>query len=101
MVSSIPTGNPGRLIVQLPPAGIDAAERLLAALAAEWGFPAAAGASWRADAERRERGDHDYGTRVFTADDAGPVHLEFQISHHVRNRESLVTALFSWDTPAA
>ena len=101
MVSSVPTGNPDRLIVQLPPAGIDAAERLLAALAAEWGFPAAAGASWRTDAKRRERGDHDYSTRVFTADDAGPVHLEFQISHHVRDRESLVTALFSWDTQAA
>ncbi len=101
MVSSVPTGNPDRLIVQLPPAGIDAAELLLAALAAEWGFPAAAAASWRTDAKRRERGDHDYSTRVFTADDAGPVHLEFQISHHVRDRESLVTALFSWDTPAA
>ena len=101
MVSSIPTGNPDRLIVQLPPAGIDAAERLLAALAAEWGFPAAATAAWRTDAKRRESGERDYSTHVFTADDAGPVHLEFQISHHVRDRESLVTTLFSWDTQAA
>jgi hypothetical protein len=101
MVSSIPTGDPDRLIVQLPPASIDTAERLLAALAAEWGFPAAATAAWHTDAKRRESGDRDYSTHVFTADDVGPVHLEFQISHHVRDRESLITALFSWDTRAA
>ena len=101
MVSSIPAGNPDRLIVQLPPAGIDAAERLLAALAAEWGFPAAATAAWRTDAKRREPGERDYSTHVFTACDVGPVHLEIQISHSVRDRESLVTALFSWDTQAA
>src|SRR5207245_11613663 len=42
-----------------------------------------------------------YGTHVFTPPEIGPVHLEFQVSHHVPERAFVVTALFSWHAPAA
>jgi hypothetical protein len=38
---------------------------------------------------------------VFTPDDAGFVHLEFQVSHHVREGIFVVVALFSWEGHAA
>jgi hypothetical protein len=38
---------------------------------------------------------------VFTPADIGPVHLEFQISHHVSERAFVVAALFSWPSHAA
>ena len=96
MLSSTRAADPDRLAVQLPSAGLEATERLIARYAAEWGFPADAVAGWRTGAERRASSDRDYSTQVFTPDEIGFVHLEFQVSHHVREDAFVVTALFSW-----
>jgi hypothetical protein len=96
MLASDPAGGPDRLTVQLPPAGLTAAAELLSQYAAEWGFPAGAVAAWQASASRRAPGDRHYGTHVFTAEPTGFAQLEFQVSHHVREREFVVTAMFSW-----
>jgi len=93
-------GSPDRLTVRLPPAGLAATAQLLGEYAAQWGFPASAVAAWRGSAARRAPGDRHYGTHVFTPADAGSVHLEFQVSHHVRERDYVVTALFSWPARA-
>jgi hypothetical protein len=96
MLSSARGGNPDRLTVQLPPTGLAATGQLIGEYAVEWGFPASAVAAWRGSAARRAPGDRHYSTHVFTPADAGFVHLEFQVSHHVRERDYVVTALFSW-----
>jgi hypothetical protein len=101
MLSSAPAGDPDRLTVQLPPAGLDSAARLLGEYAAQWDFPAEAVAAWRSSAARHSPGDRHYSTHVFIPADIGFVHLEFQVAHHVREREFVVTALFSWHTHAA
>jgi hypothetical protein len=101
-LSSARGGNPDRLTVQLPPESLDATVRRLGDYAVEWGFPPNAVAAWRAGAVRRQSGDRYYGTHVFRAADIGAVRLEFQVAHHVarsereRERECVVTALFSW-----
>jgi hypothetical protein len=64
------------------------------------GFPADAATGWRTGVERRARSDRHHSTHVFTPDDVGFVHLEFQVSHHVREGSFVVSALFSW-TPGA
>ena len=97
MLSSTRAGDPDRLTVQLPAAGLEATERLITQYAAEWGFPGDAVAGWRTGAARRPSSDRDYSTQVFTPDDLGFVHLEFQVSHHVRENDFVVTALFSWE----
>ena len=98
MLSSSPAANPERLVVQAPAAGLDAdtTERLLAEYAAEWGFPADAVAGWRTGVERRVDSDRNYSTHVFTPDDVGFVHLEFQVSHHVSEGTFVIATLFSW-----
>jgi len=102
MLSSARGGDPDRLTVQLPPESLDATARRLSDYAREWGFPPNAVAAWRAQAARRQSGDRYYGTHVFRADDIGAVRLEFQVAHHVahsereRERDCVVTALFSW-----
>ncbi len=101
MLSSAPASCPDRLTVQLPPAGLDAAARLLGEYAAQWDFPAGAVTAWRTSASRRPPGDRHYSTHVFTAEPIGFVHLEFQVSHHLRERDFVVAALFSWQTHAA
>jgi hypothetical protein len=98
MLSSTRGGDPDRLTVQLPSAGLVATERLIADYAAEWGFPTDAAAVWRSGAERRVSSDREYSTRVFTPDDVGFAHLEFQVSQHVHDNDLVVTALFSWDS---
>jgi hypothetical protein len=102
MLSSAPAGDPDRLLVQPPAAGLDAdaTERLIAQYAAEWGFPADAATGWRTGVERRVRSDRNYSTHVFTPDDVGFVHLEFQVSHHVSEGTFVVSTLFSWTAPA-
>ena len=85
----------------LPPADPDTAARLTGEYAAQWGFPADAVAAWRTSASRGAPGDRHYSTHVFTAGDIGFVHLEFQVSHHVRERDFIVAALFSWHNHAA
>jgi len=92
-----PGDQPGRLTVQLPPMGIEACRAQLDTLSADWGFPADAAAAWYDGAKRRESGDRHYQTHVFTGSDVGPVHVEFQVAHHVRDREAVLTALFSWN----
>jgi hypothetical protein len=107
MLSSASGGNPDRLTVQLPPASLEATAGLIGDYAREWGFLPDTVAAWRAEAARRESGDRYYGTHVFRAASIGAVppyavHLEFQVAHHVahrageRERECVVTALFSW-----
>jgi hypothetical protein len=108
MLSQADTGEPERLAVQLPAADLDAAGQLIAEYAAAWGFPPAEVAIWRAGAAPSAPADPDndmglftYSTHVFTAADAGFVHLEFQVSHHLRERAFVISALFTWDTPAS
>ena len=79
----------------------DATAQLIGGYAAQWGFPADAVTAWRTSAARRASGDRYYGTHVFTPADIGHIHLEFQVSHHVRERDFVIAALFSWHTPAA
>ena len=101
MLSSTRAGDPDRLIVQLPAAGLDPAARLIAEYAAEWGFPATAAEAWRTSGSPPRQSDRHYSTHVFTADDVGFVHLEFQVSHHVREGDFVVSTLFSWHNHAA
>ena len=96
MLSSARAGNPDRLTVQLPPADLAATAQLIGEYAVQWGFPTSAVAAWRSSAARRAAGDRHYSTHVFTPADVAFVHLEFQVSHHVRERDFVVTALFSW-----
>jgi hypothetical protein len=106
MLSPASTGDPDRLTVQLPAAGLDATGQLLAQYAVAWGFPSDEVATWRASAApsvpagpEEDTGPFSYSTRVFTGTDAGFVHVEFQVSHHLRERAFVVTALFTWGTP--
>jgi hypothetical protein len=101
MLSSARAGDPDRLTVQLPPAGLETAARLIGEYAAQWGFPATAVEAWHTNTSQRAPGDRHYSTHVFTAEDIGFVHLEFQVSHHVRERDFVVAALFSWHSQAA
>jgi hypothetical protein len=101
MLSSARAGDPDRLTVQLPPAGLDTVARLIGEYAAQWGFPATAAEAWRVNASQDAPGDRHYSTHVFTADDIGFVHLEFQVSHHQPERDFVVAALFSWHDHAA
>jgi hypothetical protein len=96
MFGSTPAGDPDRLTVQLPPDSLEATARLMGDYAARWGFPADAVTDWRTIAAQRTSGDRNYGTHVFTPPEIGPVHLEFQVSHHVPERAFVVTTLFSW-----
>jgi hypothetical protein len=96
MLSSTRAGDPDRLTVQLASAGLEATDLLITQYVAEWGFPTDAVGGWRMGAERRASSDRDYSTHVFTPDEIGFVHLEFQVSHHVRENEFVVAALFSW-----
>ena len=103
MLSSASRGNPDRLTVQLPPESLDATVARLGRYAREWRFPPNAVAAWARQAARRRSGDRYYGTHVFRSKvDTGAVRLEFQVAHHVarsereRERECVVTALFSW-----
>jgi hypothetical protein len=106
MLSPASTRDPDHLTVQLPPADLDATGRLLAQYAAAWGFPSDEVATWRASAApgasagpQDDTGPFTYSTRVFTGADAGFVHLEFQVSHHLREGEFVITALFTWGPP--
>jgi hypothetical protein len=101
MLSSARDGDPDRLTVQLPPADLKTAARLIGEYAAQWGFPATAVEAWRTNASQRAPGDRHYSTHVFTAEDIDFVHLEFQVSHHVRERDFVVAALFSWHSHVA
>jgi hypothetical protein len=107
MLSPDRTRDPDRLTVQLPAAGLDATGRLLAQYAAAWGFPPEEVATWCASAApsapagpEDDTAPFSYSTRVFTGGDAGFVHVEFQVSHHLRERDFVVTALFTWGTPS-
>ena len=101
MLSSTLAGDPDRLTIQLPSVGLDATTQLIGDYAAQWGFPADAVTAWRTSATQRTSGDRHYSTHVFTPADIGPVHLEFQVSHHVSERAFVVAALFSWPSHAA
>ena len=103
MLSPGGTRDPDRLTVQLPAAGLQPTSRLLAQYAAAWGFPSDEVATWRASAApsapagaEDDTGPFTYSTRVFTGADAGFVHVEFQVSQHLSERDFVVTALFTW-----
>ena len=100
MLSSDRADDPDRLTVQLPPADLDTAARLIGEYAPQWGFPATAAEAWRVNASQHAPGDRHYSTHVFTAEDIGFVHVEFQVSHHVPERDFVVTTLFSWHSHA-
>jgi hypothetical protein len=87
--------EPGRLTVQLRAADLDATARRLESYADAWGFPRDAIADWRRGAEHRPSTDRDHSTHVFTAEDAGSVHVEFEVSHHVRAGLFTLAAHFS------
>jgi hypothetical protein len=87
--------GPNRLTVQLKPMGLDDTESFLAGYATEWGFPKTAIADWRAGAERRPATDRDHSTHVFTAEPVGDVHIEFEVSHHVREGVFTIAAHFT------
>jgi len=94
-------GDPTRLTIQLPPGDAESTQQLIDEYAVAWGFPSDDVAGWRRGVERRQAsGDRDYSTHVFTPDDVGYVHLEFQVAHHVREQEFVVSALFSWGDEA-
>src|SRR5262249_58241294 len=65
------------------------------------GLPAGAVTAWRTSATQRISGDRQYSPHVFTPADIGPVHLQFQVSHHVYERAFVVAALFSWPSHTA
>jgi len=97
MLSSTRAGNPDRLIVRLAPVSLEAAARLIGDYATQWGFPADEADAWHASAVDQATGDRRYSTHVFKAADIGTVLLEFQVSHHVRERHFVVMTLFSWN----
>ena len=97
MLSSVRDGDPNRLAVRLPSADAPVTEQMMTRYATKWGFPADAVGRWGTGAKRIALSDRHYSTHVFTPDDVGFVHLEFQISHHVREGICVVTALFSWE----
>jgi hypothetical protein len=106
MLSPASTRDPDRLTVQLPPLGPDATGRVLEQYALAWGFPPDEVTTWRASAApsapvgpQDDTGPFTYSTRVFTGADAGFVHVEFQVSHHLREHDFVITALFTWGTP--
>ena len=99
MLGSAPAGNPDRLTVQLPPASLDATARLIGDYAAR-GLPRARSRLAR-HARLRAAGRAGYLRRArLTPPEIGPVHLEFQVSHHVPERVFVVTALLSWHAQA-
>jgi hypothetical protein len=100
ILSSTRDGDPDRLTVRLLPVGLEAATRLIGDYATQWGFSADEVEAWHASAVRRASGDRRYGTHVFKASDVGTICLEFQVSHHVRERDYVITALFSWNSQA-
>jgi hypothetical protein len=100
MLSSTSAGDPDRLTVRLPRVGLEAATRLIGDYATQWGFSADEVEAWHASAVRRASGDRRYGTHVFKASDIGTMRVEFQVSHHVHERDFAVTALFSWNSQA-
>jgi hypothetical protein len=88
------------VIVQERPASFDRTERRLRALAANWGIRLREVTDWKKAAARLSRSpDRTYATHVVTAPDLGFVHLEFEISHHVRENEFVIAASFSWRLP--
>jgi len=106
MLSPASTRDPDRLTVQLPAAALDTTSRLLTQYAAAWGFPSNEVTAWHASAApsapagpKDGTGPFTYSTRVFTGTDAGFVHVEFQVSHDLRERDFVITALFTWGTP--
>jgi hypothetical protein len=93
-------GQPSQVIVQERPASFDRTERRLRALAANWGIRLREVTDWKKAAARLSRSpDRTYATHVVTAPDLGFVHLEFEISHHVRENEFVIAASFSWRLP--
>jgi hypothetical protein len=90
-------GRPSQLIVQEPPAGFDRTESRLRALAATWNIRLREVTDWKKRAARLSRSpDRTYATHVVTAPEMGFVHLELEISHHVRENEFVISASFSW-----
>ncbi len=100
MLSSTRAGDPDRLTVQLPPASLDATTQLIGDYAARWASPPTRSRP-DAPAQRAARQATAITAQVFTPADIGPVHLEFQVSHHVHERDFVVAALFSWHSHAA
>ncbi len=95
-----PTLNPTRLTVKLPPTDLEGAQSTLAELAREWQVDAAEITQWAAAASRVTSDEHAYSTRVFKAAPIDFLRLEFQVEHHVIERQYVLDVLFSWNVEA-
>jgi hypothetical protein len=97
------TRGAGRLAVTLgPQAGLGGAARTLRGLAGEWGLDVAEVEEWREHAASvAGTYRHLYSTRVFQGHEIGGVRVELQVEHHVAEREFVLHAFFSWQTPTA
>jgi hypothetical protein len=96
MLSSTIGGAPDRLMVRLPPVSLEAGARLIRDYAEQWHFSDGGIDEWHVNARSSESGDRRYRTHVFRASDIDGVHLEFQVSHHVRERDVVIAPMFSW-----
>ena len=88
----------GRLAARMPAqAELDETLGMLRALAREWGFDPAELETWGEHARAvAANPPHLYSTRVFHGRDVGDVHVEFQVEHHVVERELVLHAFFTW-----
>jgi hypothetical protein len=93
--------DPERIVIRRPATRRDEADQLLREYS-EWTLPVGAIPSdavdeWRDNVGGVTQGGHHYSTRVFTPDRIGVVQLEFQMAHHVREGDFVVTIHFTWD----
>ena len=100
MLSSTRAGDPDRLTragcrppASMPPSGCIAQVRRRVGLPRRLRSPT--GAPARSAARRATATTAHTCSRP---DDVGFVHLEFQVSHHVREGDFVITALFSWES---
>jgi hypothetical protein len=85
------------IAVILGRAGIDRTEDLLRRYAGDWGINRDDVAAWRERAEHlSSASDRAHSTRVLGPVRIGFVTLEFEVAYHVREKESDISALFSW-----
>jgi hypothetical protein len=89
--------HPNHVAVTLAPTDLDATERRLREYAADWQIDIAQVHAWKQDAEKLDSSpDRTHSTRILRRSPIGFVHLEFEVSHHVRERQFHIAALFSW-----
>jgi hypothetical protein len=89
--------HPNHIAVRLPPSDLDTTDRRLRDYAAQWSIDIDQVERWKSDAESlASSSDRTHGTHVLRPSPIGFVQLEFEVSHHVRERHFQISALFSW-----